>query len=353
MSIIAAQPFLALMKSPFSILPRHLGRIVAMTYVSLSASAGVVAAQNGIPGYVVLPLALMEHANQASVRAEVNGKRTLLVLDTGATTTLLDDSFYRGSLPKGGGVKSSELPPELKKKVDANGQKAEYAMVDDLKLGGLDVGKRPVVVTDLGANLGQYNRTHSSEAITGLVGEDLLHEYGAIIDWGRRGVYLNTDKSKRLKLGPALLSAGWTAVPMAPTNARHFSVEAVVEGKKVRLIVDTGAQFTTFVPGIVPLNGMMYNFGKQGATGSHIQSTGMTMAMINHASTAYAAKVEHWKIGGFEIASSVVSVTPMPASLLKESSTGEGPMLGLVGAEVLAKHYAIIDVAGSTLYLKH
>lgn len=340
------------MKSRLSTVSSRFGRIAAATCFSLGLSAVVAAAQNGIPGYVVLPLALMDRANQATVSAEVNGRRTRFILDTGAPRTHLDTSFFRGSLPKGGNAKPSDLPPELRGKLNANGQKAEFGIVDSLKLGGLDLGKRPVVVTDLSGTLGAYNHYHAGLAVSGLMGVELLQEYGAIIDWARRGIYLNVDKSKRLKLGPALVAAGWTAVPMAPTNGRHYSVQATVEGKKVRLLVDTGAEFTTFASGVMKLGNMIYNHSESAATGSRIQSTAMSMSMINSSAIAYMAKVEHWELGEFEISSSVVSVSPISRSELNESSAGEGPVLGLLGAEVMARHHAIIDVAGSTLYLK-
>ncbi len=296
------------------------------------------------------PLILTDHGNQATLRVEINGRSTMLYLDTGAPRTLLDSGFYRGSLPKTGNASADELPPELRKKTNANGQSAEYAMVNSLNIGGYDLGKRPVVLTDLSLDLGRYNHAHANAAISGLLGEDILRQYGAIIDWRRRGVYFNVDKAKRIKMGPGIIAAGWTAVPMSPTSGNHYSVEATVEGTRVRLLVDTGAGFTTFMPGIVKFSHMVYHIND--AVGTRLNSTAMNMHMINDRSVAYPAQVEHWKIGNYEIESSAVSVAHVPTQLLAEKSSGEGPMLGLIGAEVLAKNNAIIDIAGSTLYLK-
>ena len=74
--------------------------------------------------------------------------------------------------------------------------------------------------------------------------------------------------------------------------------------------------------------------------------------MINSRSVGYPARIENWKLGNYVVKSSAVTVTEMPAALTSEHSSGEGPMLGLLGAEVLARNSAIIDIAGSTLYLK-
>ena len=344
----------------FSLVPSWRRRLIArraslVTLAALSFSLGGGRAAGGaeasIPGYVVRPLTLMGEGNQATLRVTVNGRSTMLILDTGAPVTALDTSFFKGTVPKTGGASEDQLPPELRGIHSANGQHAEVGAVNSLQTGSLDFGKRHVVLTELRSNFAQYNNRFANAAVSGLVGEDLLQEYGAIIDWRRRGIYFNTDKSKRLKLGAGLVSSGWTAVPMATTNGRHYTVACTVEGQPVRLIVDTGATFTSFRPGVVKFSHMMYNRGTGNSIG-HLASNAMTMSMINGDAFAYPAKVERWKIGNYEVASSVVLVSAVPEGLTREQSAGDGPILGLLGAEVLASNSAIIDVPGATLYLK-
>ena len=303
-----------------------------------------------IPGYVVLPLTPMERANQATLRVNLNGQSTRLVLDTGANVTLVDSGFYRGARSQATTVTKADLPAGMQKHVNANGQAAEIGYIDSLTSGAMNFGRGPVLVTDLRSNFGRYNSYHAQAAIGGLLGEDILHRYAAIIDWRRRGVYFNTDPSKRLKLGPGLIGAGWTAVPMAPSPSRHFVVPCTVSGKPARLIVDTGAQFTTFVPGVVPLH-ILYN-RDTGSSVTRLASTTMPLSLIGGDSTMNPARVEHWKIGDFEVASSNVAVATIPHGLLAIQAGGDGPILGLLGAEVLAANNAIVDVGGSTLYLK-
>ena len=305
---------------------------------------------DGIPGYVVLPLVPMGLTNRATVRVTLNGRKTMLMLDTGATTTLLDTRFYQGSRSKSTTIKKEDLPSELQK-VKANGEHAEIGYIDSLMIGSTEFAKGPVVVADLTRSTSMYNASHAATAIGGLLGEDFLHRYAAIIDWRRRGVYLNTDPSKRMKLGAGLVAAGWTAVPMAPTDYRHFTVEATVSGKPVRLVVDTGAQFTTFTEGLVPLT-IIYN-RDTGPSMAHLMSTTSTMSMIGLDSSMHPARVEHWKIGSYEIASANVAVSKFAPGLLAQHSAGDGPILGVLGAEQLALNNAIVDVGGSTLYLKH
>jgi hypothetical protein len=123
-----------------------------------------------------------------------------------------------------------------------------------------------------------------------------------------------------------------------------------VSGKAVRLVVDTGAEFTSFAPGIVPLN-VIYN-RDTGATMAHLASTTSTMSMIGGDSSVHPARVENWKVGDFPVASSVVATGALPHALLTQQGAGDGPILGLLGAEFLASHHAIVDIGGTTLYLK-
>lgn len=308
-------------------------------------------AQGGaLPGYVVLPLSHLARSNQACIHVTVNGQPTMLILDTGAYATVLDSHFYQGVHSRPGGVNADELPPELQQKVSANGEKAEVGYISSMTAGAMNFGKGPVVVTDLSRLLNQVNRLQQGGTVGGLLGEDILHKYSALIDWRRRGVYFNTDPAKRMNVARAFVSAGWTAVPMSPTNGRHYTVQCTIEGKPVRLLVDTGAEFTSLRSDIMPLP-IIYN-RDTGRSMVHLASTGMAMSMIGMDSIANPVRLEHWKIGDYEIARSTVLANKFPATFGHEQSAGEGPLLGVLGAEVLAANNAVIDVAGSALYLK-
>ncbi len=292
----------------------------------------------------------MGRANQACIAVSINGRSTRLILDTGAYATVLDDHFYQGVHTQPSGVSEDQLPPELRKKVTANGEKAQVGYITEMTAGAMNFGKGPVVVTDLSHTMGRFNGQHPAEAVGGLLGEDILRRYSAVIDWRRRGVYFNTDPSKRINFGRAFTSAGWKAVPLSPTNGRHYTVQCTVENKPVRMIVDTGAQYTTLRTGVMPLP-MHYN-RDPGYSMAHLLSSAIPMSMIGLDSTAYLARLDHWKIADYELGSTNVVADQFPPNFGNEQSAGDGPILGLLGAEVLAKNNAVIDIAGPTLYLK-
>ena len=282
----------------------------------------------------------MDHSNQATIRAVVNGQPTMLVLDTGASRSMLDSSFYKGVLSKAADYDPSDLPANFPKHGLTNGIKVDIGYINSLQSGTMDFGKGPVIVTSLPAATRLYNARHSRFAVGGLLGEDILHRFSAIIDWRRRGVYFNTDPAKRMKVGPGLVAAGWTAIPMVRTDANLFVVACHVEGSPVRLIVDTGAAFTAFNRSTIPLKNIVNNVGA------------LRTEMIGHESTARPARIDQWQIGNYNVPSTYVSVATLPQQLLVERSVGDGPVLGLLGSEVLARNNAIIDITGSTLYLK-
>ena len=267
---------------------------------------------DAIPGYVVLPLTLMGRANQATIRVAINGRPTMLILDTGSSTLALDSAFYHGATRQATPA-SDQLPAGVSRRTHANGEQAEVGSISSLTAGPMNFGGGPVIITDLSGLFGQYNNYHGAGSVAGLLGEDVLHRYSAIIDWRRRGVYFNTNPAKRMKLGPGLIAAGWTAIPMAATSSHRFTVPCTVSGKQARLLVDTGAGYTSFAPGIVPLS-IIYNRDTGGSM-LHLASTSQLIQMIGLDTETHPAEVDHWKIGSYEIASSYVSVHKFPRVL--------------------------------------
>ena len=205
---------------------------------------------------------------------------------------------------------------------------------------------------DLRGVFSRYNNAHGQTAIGGLLGEDVLQQYAAIIDWRRHGVYFNLDPSKRMKLGAGLVASGWTAVPMSPTNARHFTVQCTINGQPVRLVVDTGAGYTNIDKGVIPVT-MLYNRRDDSTSLGHLGTNRGTMSMIGQDMAVYPGRLDNWKIGNFEIPSSVVAVNQLPQWVRDERGAGDGPVLGFLGCEILSKNSAIVDIGSHTLYLKH
>ncbi len=296
-------------------------------------------AADALPGYVALPLAdTLTHL--AVIRATIDGHPTSLIVDTGAAATTLDRRLYKGVLTASADPGASILPAGLPKTTRVNNVTAAVGQIQNLRAGAMRFGNGPVLVMDLSGMFGDYNNSHNRGAIGGLIGEDVLTTYGAIIDWRRRGIYFNTDASKRIHPGKSLVAAGWTAVPMHRTNGRHFAVSCVIDHRPFQLIVDTGAAFTLLDVGLL---------GSRDVINSH---GALRMGGIGGDALTRPVMLTDWMIGDYRIASYPVGATKLPDYFLSETAGGAGPMLGLLGSEVLSHNSAIIDIAGSTLYLK-
>ncbi len=303
-------------------------------------------AADSLPGYVVLPLTLVG-PHTAGLRATINGHHTTLIVDTGAPLTVLDRRLYKGVVTSTTTANASSLPADFPKSTQAQ-RSAGRHRANREPPGRRDALRQRAVlrhgpVGHVTTDYRDYNATHPDDPVGGLIGEDILRHYAAIIDWPRRGIYFNTDPSKRLKLGPGLVAAGWTAVPMERTSGRHFAVSSTVNGKPYQLIVDTGAEFTT-----VDVSQLNYH---DASYLPYVRGT-MRTQMIGGISEGRPMYLKDWMLGSYHVPEVSVLGELLPGGLTNETSAAHGPVLGLLGREVLARNSAIIDISGSTLYVK-
>jgi predicted aspartyl protease len=158
-------------------------------------------------------------------------------------------------------------------------------------------------------------------------------------------LYVNPNGSSSSvshNLAGFLASRGFTPIPMRLNSNRHIDVEGTLNGHDTRFIVDTGAA-TTLIDketavragtGITALQGV----GAAGAGGLHggLSRTG----------------VKELGIGSFKLANAEVAVAHVSGDILHSKSATESNA-GILGQEYLSSNFAIIDVGGMALYLRH
>ena len=310
--------------------------------LALAAAPGPCRAAGSLPGYVVLPL-IRIGTQAAGIRVKANGHPISLIVDTGASHTVFDRRLYRKITADQDTRPASVLLADYPTKVRLNGVHAEVGQIRDFEAGPIRFGSEPVMVLDLpmmSAAYRDFDRLHGDAPVGGLLGEDILRNYAAIIDWHRRAIYFNTVPAKRVRLGRGLTTNGWTAVPMTRTRGRHFTVPTVIDGRPFQLIVDTGAAFTMLDTARLHSRDIMYDRGV------------VQMHMIGSRGEGRPVVLKNWTIGTYAIPSFPVVAEALPDTLLNESAPGNGPTLGLLGSEALARNSAIIDINDSTLFLK-
>lgn len=148
-------------------------------------------------GFVQIPMQ-ENRSRYLTVPCTMRGRAGRLVVDTGAFVTALDDQVVRA-------VHLATRPSPLTARgLDGRIRQVELAEMDDLKIGGLRIAPQPFAVMDLFApnkptraftginRIEFYTPRHSAngERAFGLLGNELLDRYRAIIDLGSMSLFL-------------------------------------------------------------------------------------------------------------------------------------------------------------------
>ena len=279
--------------------------------------------------------------NMLWLPATVENVKGSIIIDTGSPLTALSDAKYRFLL-KGD---THPLPPGTPATISFNTLTARLALAQDLSLDGHDLGASLVVLVperylDEGEDFHYANRASDFD---GIMGEDFLRRYRAVIDCGRQLLYLNLGPARPDNL-PAILPAnGWTPIPMTEVD-QHFVVPCMINRFACRLIVDTGSPFTTLDKTL--LRSIKVSAHDLPFSGGLIGNDSGSEGLVH---------LHTLQIGDY--AASDVQMTTMDhlASALvpKREQKADVPIIGLLGADTLGFNAAIIDLGGHALYLKH
>ena len=294
------------------------------------------AASSPLPGYRLIPLGRKRN-NRLCFTAMVAGTKGLIMLDTGATNTALNETTYR-SLRLGG---ASRLPAGVPRALSINGTTTPLAEAPDFQVGPSNLGAVPVCLIPRtylqdGAADGQ------GQLYDGLLGQNILRHYQAMIDCTRRVLYLDLDPAKKVNLASSFARNGWTRVPMIDTGS-HFLVPCVLNGHRFRLVVDTGAPFTSLDLNLlkdaqVPSRPLPFRSNLIGRAPSPVS----------------LVDLDHLQIGDY--VAKDVHLTATAQSLAEFAGRGDRspdePVIGLLGGDLLARHGAIIDIGNRALYLR-
>ena len=272
-------------------------------------------------------------SNHLFVSAIINSKRTGLLVDTGCPVTLIDKS---SAATLGLSVKGTNAPT-----AGVFGRRWERYGVSKLQsvaMGNCTITNVPVALADE-SDLNSYTRLPH---IDGLLGAREMLKFGMVIDCARQEVYISPagpNAATSQQLAGLLAGRGFSRIPMRQTSNSHFDVPASINGHATRLIVDTGAITTLLAKEFAVQSGVAP--GSFGA--GRVTSSGVGL------SSGY---VKELQIGDFKIANTEVVLAPIDSAVLQSKKAGEANA-GLLGEEYLSLNFAIIDMGGMALYLRH
>ena len=317
------------------ILSLFVATLLAAAEICAAAPKNARASDSSFPRFQALPLT-RSGQNHLLVHARINGRRAVLMVDSGAPTTLINSkrrSHFR--LTRIGN--SSKLPTD----VLINGVLDKLAIARSLRLGVLDIVDIPVVVADISVPR-RAARMVGQEEIDGILGVDVLFGTRAVMDCEKQVLILDMDPEAPSNV-PSLDLRGFHKIRMNVSEGFNLYVNSSVNGTRTSLLVDTGAVMTTLhLPFVRQMRIPYYE-------------TPFTSSGVNRKEDAVnVAEIRRLSVGSLNVMDKAIGVADL-GWLVRPRGRRQSsrPFAGLLGAEILRTHHGIIDFGTRTLYLKN
>jgi predicted aspartyl protease len=237
------------------------------------------------------------------------------MVDTGCPFTLIDRNSARRIA-----LESKESKSDVTG-VTGNRQPVTVSRIASLAMGNCTFQNVPVGVAAEG-ELNRYARPH----LDGLFGAHEMAKFGMVVDCSRQMLYANPRGSSAATsqaLASFLQGRGFVRIPMHLNSGHHLEVDAQINFRAVKLIVDTGA-FTTIISAPIAE-------GAGAAMDSSMSDKGKGIARLGELS-----------IGGFKVNNAEVVVADI----------AEFVGAGLLGEDYLSWNFGIVDLGGMNLFLR-
>jgi predicted aspartyl protease len=251
------------------------------------------------------------------VVAEINGRKTRLLLDTGWG----GDGITVGALPS-----DLHIAPEkgVEMILSANGTRLpmKHGIAQSVVIGNVHIQNTQV--------------TLSQFSYHGFLGYGFLKKCGAIIDLTNLRLYLRPPKGGRpVNLTPALTSLGMAEVPFITTPNGNFVLNVEINGLPTQMALDTGSQRTV----------LDVRLAKMAQTKGWDRRRVYQVDAAGRLSPADFAGTKTFKIGGVPIRTPIVMLARFAGYDLTH-----GKLAGVLGLDVMGLNWGIIDVAQQKLY---
>jgi predicted aspartyl protease len=287
------------------------------------------------PQYEALPLERSSQ-NHLLVRAEINGKPAVLLVDTGAPLSAV--AIDRAAHFKMDPVSArSKIPSRL----NINGAFNAMSMARSLRLGALNLVDEAMVLIDfsyLRQSVSDKDK-HERES-DGILGTDILSPLMAVLDYDRMLLVFKIDPRVSGPV-PGFNFRGYRRVRMHESEGYNLYVDGSVNGTKARLMVDTGAFATLLHSQFVLRMKIPLHQTKFRSVGVNLAQSRVRLANINRIS-----------VGSMDMQSHKVGVINLERLIHGGLLDASPPVAGLLGSEMLQRYHAIIDFGTNSLYLK-
>lgn len=287
--------------------------------------------------------------NHLLAPVSINNRRSTLMIDTGSPNTVIDANSVNTF-----GLTVEKTDSNVGGLFGRSWERFGRSKVKNIAMGNCIVTNVPVAIADFSnfntARSGPATGSHIGDSrslahINGILGTNEMVKFGMIVDCTRQILYVNPNgRSPKVSqsLTGFLAARGFTRIPMRLNANRHFDVEGALNGHSTRFIVDTGSATTLIDKQVAVRSGTSVTAlvgvgaGGAGGLGQGVDRTG----------------VKELAIGNFKIANAEVVVAHVSGDILLSQSASESNA-GVLGQEYLSSDFAIIDMGGMALYLRH
>lgn len=325
---------------PFSFSRKNLAALLVALVAGLPAFAAARTPARGearteAPQYEALPLERSSQ-NHLLVRAEINGKPAILLVDSGAPLSAVasDRAAHFGMNPVSA---KSRIPSRL----NINGAFNSMSIARSLRLGALNLVDEAMVLIDFAYLRQPKNGDDNERESDGILGTDILSPLKAVLDYDRMLLVLKIDPHVSGPV-PGFNFRGYRRVRMRESEGYNLYVDGSVNGTKARLMVDTGA-FATLLHSQFVIN------MKIPLHQTKFRSVGVNLAQ----SRVRLANITRFSVGSMDMQSHRVGVINLERLIHGGLLEAKPPVAGLLGSEMLARYHAIIDFGTNSLYLKN
>src|SRR5881628_201697 len=287
--------------------------------------------------------------NHLFVPVSINNRRGALMIDTGSPNTVIDVNSVNTF-----GLTLEKTGSTVGGLFGRSWERFGTSKVRAIAMGNCTVTNVPVAIADFS----DFNRDRSGPAtgshiadskalahINGLLGANEMVKFGMIVDCTRQMLYVDPNgrsPAVSQSLAGFLAGRGFTRIPIRLNANDHFDVEGALNGHPARFILDTGSANTLIDTQVAVKSGTgvtaLAGYGAGGAGGltEGINRTG----------------VKELAIGNFKLANAEVVIAHLSGDILLSKSAAESNA-GVLGQEYLSSNFAVIDMGGMALYLRH
>lgn len=125
------------------------------------------------------------------MKMKINGKTANVIIDTGASKTVLDKTRVEKFVKE----KDFKTHDKLSSGLGTNSMESQTTILNKITIGNLEINNYTTVLLDLSHVNGSYEQI-GLKPVEGVLGSDILLKYKAVIDYDKKTVKLKFTKSK-------------------------------------------------------------------------------------------------------------------------------------------------------------